>query len=357
VRFAVIMSGGSGRRFWPLSRTARAKQLIPFMSGKSLLEITVERLTPLFDPAGIIVVTQKQQYEETARVLERWPDIRILSEPVGRNTAACIAFACTYVDSVAGDAVVAFVPADHLITYEERFREVLSAGMDFVEETGKHLTLGIKPNRPATGFGYIKKGEQVKGSGGLDFFQVTEFTEKPSLERASAYLESGDYLWNAGIFVFRVSSIRDEIKTHLPDTAREFEILRDCLGESDQDEKLAACYSRITGISIDYGVMEKTRTACVIPADIGWDDVGTWDSFFKYMNKDGMGNAVHGKHVGIDSSRCLIYSDKQVITTLGISGLAVIATDDAVLVMPRERGEEVKRIVESIEHQGLDHLL
>jgi mannose-1-phosphate guanylyltransferase len=357
LRFAVIMSGGSGRRFWPLSRTARAKQLIPLIGGKSLLELTVRRLTPLFTPESIIVVTQAEQYAETARVLERFGNIRILCEPVGKNTAPCIALASAYVESIAGDAVMALLPADHFIATEDRFREVLAAGMGFVEETGNHLTLGIKPDRPATGFGYIRRGARVGGRDYLDFFRVVEFTEKPSLDAAHAYLKSGDYFWNAGIFVFKVSSIRDEIAKHLPDTAREFELLKGCFGRPDQEEMLTACYSRIRSVSIDYGVMEKTEKACVVPAEIGWDDLGTWGSFSKYIPKDAMGNAVQGKHVGIDSTDCLIYSDKHLIGTLGISGIAVIATEDAVLVMPKERGEEVKRIVERIKEEGLADLL
>ena len=177
LRFAVIMSGGSGRRFWPLSRAAKAKQMIRLVGGKTLLELTVERLLPLFPPENIFVVTQKRQYTETSHVLKRFGAVRILSEPVGRNTAACIAYAAAYIDSTVGDAVLAFLPADHFIEFEDRFRTVLTAGMDFVEESGRHLTLGIKPDRPATGFGYIRRGSRVAVHGDLDFFKVSEFAE------------------------------------------------------------------------------------------------------------------------------------------------------------------------------------
>jgi mannose-1-phosphate guanylyltransferase len=357
LRFAVIMSGGSGRRFWPLSRTSRAKHLIPLFGGKSLLELTIERLNPLFTPERTIVVTQRAQLSETVRVLKRFRDIRILCEPVGRNTAPCIALAAAYIDSVAGDAAMVVLPADHFIAAEDRFREILAAGMSFVEETGRHVTLGIKPDRPATGFGYIKRGSREAGYGGLDFFRVAEFTEKPSADAARAYLESGDYLWNAGIFVFKVSSIRDDIERYLPDAAREFESLKTCFGQPDQEEILSSCYSRMPEISIDYGIMEMTDRACVVPADIGWDDLGTWDAFGRYMAKDQMGNAVHGRHISVDSTDCLVYSDSQAVGTLGISGIAVIATDDAILVIPKERGEEVKRIVDRIREEGLTDLL
>jgi mannose-1-phosphate guanylyltransferase len=357
LRFAVIMSGGSGRRFWPLSRTARAKHLIPLVEGKTLLELTVERLTPIFACENIIVVTQKQQHQETVRVLERFGRIRVLCEPVGKNTAPCIALAACYIQSIAGDAVVAFLPADHFIRSEGHFRAILSAGMDFVGDSGRHLTLGVTPDRPATGFGYIRKGPRIAARDGLDFFRVVRFTEKPSLETARAYLGTGEYLWNSGIFVFRVSGIREELRKHLPELAGHFESCEDSIGTPQENERLADCYSAISGVSIDYGVMEKTENACVVPAEIGWDDLGNWDSFAKYLTKDGLGNAVIGKHVGVDSSDCLIYGGKQVIATLGIHGLVVIATDDAVLVMSRERAEEVKRLVERIEEEGLSDLL
>jgi mannose-1-phosphate guanylyltransferase len=357
LEFAVIMSGGSGRRFWPLSRAARAKQLIRLIDGKTLLELTVERVMPLFPPENIIVVTEGRQYAETSRVLERFAGIRILSEPASRNTAACIAYAATFITATEEDAVLSVLPADHFIAAEDRFREVLAAGMDFVGRTGNHLTLGIKPDRPATGFGYIKRGSRVAQHGDLEFFSVTAFTEKPSLETARAYLETGDYLWNAGIFVFRASSIIGEIQEHLPDIAREFDTLRGDFGTSDEAGLLAACYANLPNVSIDYGVMEHTDKACVVPVEIGWDDVGNWDSFAQYMTKDEMGNAVQGDHLGIDTRGCVIYSDKQLVGTLGVSGIIVIATDDAVLVMRREKGEEVKQLVTRLEEEGLSDLL
>jgi mannose-1-phosphate guanylyltransferase len=351
------MSGGRGQRFWPLSRAARAKQLVRVIGGKTLLELTVERLIPLFPPKNILVVTQQKQYHETARVLEGFGPVRILSEPVGKNTAACVAYASSYVRSAHGDAVLAFLPADHFISDEEGFREVLSAGMDFVGHTGGLLTMGIKPDRPATGFGYIKKGPLAEQAGDLEFYRVSEFTEKPPREVAEAYLKTGEFLWNSGIFTFKASSILSEIETYLPAMAEEFAACEKALGTAQEREALAGCYSRLQEISIDYGVMEKTRSAYVVPADIGWDDVGSWDSFSRYMPKDQEGNAVHGRHVGIDSRDCIVFSERQVVATAGLSGIVVIATDDAILVMKRQKGEEVKDLVARIEEEGLTHLL
>jgi mannose-1-phosphate guanylyltransferase len=331
--------------------------MIGLVDGKTLLELTVERLLPLFPPENMLVVTQQSQYAETSRILERFGDIGILSEPVGKNTAACIGYAAAYVLSTKGDATLAFLPADHFIEAEDGFRKILAAGMDFVEKTGKHLTLGIRPNRAATGFGYIRRGERVEGQGDLEFFAVSRFTEKPSLDVARGYLETGDYFWNAGIFVFRASSILDEIRKHLPEMARELEACMDHFGTPGEGERLAACYAKLRSISIDYGVMEHTDRACVIPAEIGWDDVGNWDSFSRYMPQDEAGNAVVGRHIGIDTDGCIVFSDKRLVGTIGISGITVIVTEDAVLVMRRERGEEVKDLVRYMQDEGLSGLL
>jgi len=357
LRFAVIMSGGSGRRFWPLSRAARSKQMIALIDGKTLLELTVERLLPLFPRENIMVVTQRCQYADTVAVLERFGGIRVLSEPVGKNTAACIGYASSYITSTVGDAVLSILPADHMIRMEDKFRSVLSAGMDFVDDTGKHLTLGIRPDRPATGFGYIRKGGRVGRSGNLEVFSVCEFTEKPSSDVARCYIDAGDYFWNAGIFVFKASSILEDLRKYLPDMAREFDACKDHFGNSDEEERLRACYGNLKSISIDYGVMEHTDRACVVPAEIGWDDLGSWDSFSKYMPKDGAGNRVRGRHIGIDTKDCIVYSDRQFVGTIGISGITVITTDDAVLVMRRERGEEVKDLVKHLEKEGFSDLL
>jgi mannose-1-phosphate guanylyltransferase len=351
------MSGGSGRRFWPLSRTGRAKQLIPLIGGESLLALTVGRLEPLFAPESIVVVTQERQHVETARALEPFGGVRILSEPVGKNTAPCIALAACYIEKHFGEAVAAFLPADHFIGRPDAFRAVLAAGMGFVEETGDHLTLGITPARPATGFGYMRRGSKVADREDFTFYRVDEFAEKPSLETARAYIESGEYFWNAGIFVFKTSSILREIGERLPHTGSELEALKQSLGTPREGEVLRPFYARVEEISIDFAVMEKTSAACMVPADIDWDDLGTWESFSRHMARDEAGNAVHGRHIGIDTEDCLVYGDGQLIATLGLSGIAVISTGDAVLVIPKKRGEEVKRIVERIEKEGLAEFL
>lgn len=357
MRFAVIMSGGRGRRFWPVSRTSKPKQLVELAGGSTLLELTVKRLAPVFDAGSILVVTQERQLAETAKVLSGYQDLEIIAEPVGRNTAACIALAATSIRAKYGDAVFAVMPSDHFIGREEEFQKILAAGMDFVAKSNALVTIGIEPDRPATGFGYIKRGESAGQASGLEFFKVDRFTEKPPLDSAEEFVASGDYFWNAGIFIFKAGTILGEIGRFLPAMADEFAAYEKTIGTPGEKEAMARCYSRVEEISIDFGVMEKTDLACVIPASIEWDDVGSWESFSKHMDKDSDGNAVKGRHVGIGSRDCIIYSDSLTVATAGLKDVAVIVSPDAVLVIRREKGEEVKDIVDLIEREGLTDLL
>jgi mannose-1-phosphate guanylyltransferase len=357
VKVAVVMSGGRGRRFWPLSRAGKAKQLIRLAGGKTLLELTLERIAPLFEADRVLVVTQQCQVNETEEVVKKFEGVTILSEPTGKNTAPCVALATTFIEATMGDACVAVLPADHFIQDAESFGRVLTKGLGFVAYHRAILTVGIKPERPATGFGYIRIGDLVEKRGGLEFFKVDRFAEKPALEAAQRYLAGGGYLWNAGIFMFKTSVMQDEIRRYLPGMAAEFEGCRSAIGGPEEAECLAQCYSSIEELSIDFGVIEKTQIAHVVPGDIGWDDVGSWDSFSRYMAKDEQSNSVQGPHVGIDTSNCIIYSDCRMIATLGIENITIVATDDAILVTRRERGEEVKDLVDLMEREGLQDLL
>ncbi len=356
MRIAVIMSGGRGTRFWPLSRTSSPKQLVPLIDGKSLLELTIERVRPLFDADAVWVVTQQAQLERTQAVVGLEP-VKALCEPVGKNTAPCIAYVACQARARFGDATLAVFPADHLIEDVEGFRKVVAAGLDFVEDSGNILTIGIKPDRPATGFGYIKQGAVVGRAAGMDFRRVSGFTEKPGPEAAREYLQDGSYLWNAGIFMFRASDMLDEMEKHLPGIASSFCEYETAVGTDAEDEKKSAAYASAPEISIDFGVMEKTDRACVVPADIGWNDIGNWDSFSRYLPRDAAGNAVKGDLVALDVANCIVYSERQVVAALGVENLIVIATGDAILIARRDRGEEVKKIVDLLAARGLENLL
>jgi mannose-1-phosphate guanylyltransferase len=351
------MAGGRGKRFWPVSRANKPKQLVELAGGKTLLELTVERLLPLFDAERIVVITQQRQMEETAKVLGRFEGLKLLAEPVGRNTAACIAYAATYIRASHGDAVFAVLPADHFIAREDEFRRVLAAGMDFVAERNALLTVGIRPDRPSTGFGYIRRGKLAAEAGGLKFYEVSRFTEKPEEDLAKKYIASGEYLWNAGIFILTANGILGEIERFLPEVAAEFKACEKSIGTAAEADDIAGCYSRVEDISIDFGVMEKTGSAYVVPADIGWDDVGSWESFSRHMQKDSNGNSVQGRHITIGSRDCIVYSDSLTVVTAGLKDIAIVVSGDAVLVIRREKGEEVKEIIDLLESEGLNDLL
>lgn len=356
MRIGVIMSGGRGTRFWPLSRKCKPKQLLPLVGGKSLLQLSIERISPLFEAEAVWVVTQESQLEETQAVVGL-DHVKALCEPVGKNTAPCIAYVACQAMAEFADATLAVFPADHIIKNAPELREVVAAGMDFVEESGNILTIGIEPDRPATGFGYIQRGGVVGSRGGFDFYEVAGFTEKPEADVARRYVDDGAYLWNAGMFIFKASDMLGEMEKYLPDMASSFCEYQAAVGTGSEEEKKLEAYASARDISIDFGVMEKTARACVVPADIGWDDVGSWDSFSKYLPHDDKANAVSGDLVTYDTANCIVYSDRQLVATLGVEDLIVISAGDAILVARRDRGEEVKKLVEILDARGLKDLL
>ena len=356
LRIAVIMSGGSGRRFWPLSREGRPKQVVPIINDRSLLEVTIERLLPLFARENIWVITRASQVRATERITKPY-GLKILSEPVGRNTAACIAYGTTLARAAAGNPSMVFLPADHFIGDASCFRSALRAGLGFVERHDVILTMGIRPTRPATGFGYIRRGERRGRAGRFGIFKAEGFTEKPSLGQARRYIRSRSYLWNAGIFLFRASVMTEEMKLHLPEVAGRFAAFEKHVGGKGESAHKGRCYRTVPEISIDLGVMERTRRVCVMPADFGWDDLGNWDSYSKYMDRDSKGNRVHGSHLGIDSEDCVVYSEKGLVATVGVKGMVVIVTEDAVLVAGRDEVEEVKNLTAMMKERGFGRLL
>lgn len=354
--FGVVMAGGRGKRFWPLSRANKAKHLLPVVGGKTLLEVTIERLLPILGQARILVVTQSCQVETTKQALRRFLDVEILIEPVGKNTAACIALATAHLLRCHNDCVVAFMPADHFIEKPDGFRGALLNAMDFAWKGGVIVTLGVRPTRVATGFGYIEMGEILGRSDDHTFYRVTRFTEKPDQSKAKEFVESGRYLWNAGIFISKASVMMDEIRKWLPKTAAQFDRYIKA-EDAERSLILEQAYSALDEISIDFGVIEKSEIVAVLPVDIGWDDVGSWESYARHLAQDEFGNRFYGTHIGVETSNSIIYTDAAAVATLGIKDIIVIVTGDSVLIADRRKSEEVRRIVDIIEKKGLTHLL
>jgi mannose-1-phosphate guanylyltransferase len=357
--YVVILAGGSGTRFWPLSRKKSPKQLMSVFGGKSMLQRTVERVLPL-KPKRVIVVTNAAQAGETAAQLAylKPQHIDIIEEPVGRNTAPAIGLAASVIASHDPTGVMVVLPADHYITDEEEFRRVIGFGRE-AAVNGYLVTLGIRPDRPETGYGYIEAEEEMRGTGP---FPVRRFVEKPPLEKALEFLAAGNFYWNSGMFLWRADTILDQILTHMPELAAGLARLTfsaDIWEPEDLQPQINAIYAEIRGESIDFGVMERADNVVVIPASFGWSDVGSWSALPGLLPADGAGNVPvdEAETVAVDASGCLVHGGGRLVALVGVRDLVVVSTGDSVLVCHKERAQEVKRVVEELERRGLTWLL
>lgn len=351
MEFAVIMAGGRGERLWPLSTPEQPKQFLRLFGEETMLQATVNRILPLIPWENIYVVTSERHGSLVHEQLPSLPPENIITEPIGRSTAPCIGLAATLISHRDPHGTMVVLPADHVIRAEDRFRKLIKAGLGIASD-GEHLiTLGITPRHPATGYGYIQGGEVVIETEGIRVLRVKRFTEKPDYETAVEFLNQGGYFWNSGMFIWRVDTILEEIREHLPDLHAGLRKIMDYIGRPDHRTVLADVYAAQESISIDNGVMEKSTRALVIPTgEIGWSDVGDWAAWAELFPRDEAGNVIQAQHVGIDTQDSVILSrstrtDGRVIATLGVSDLVIIETDDAVLVMDKNRAQEVKRLL------------
>ncbi|MDA8336266.1 MAG: mannose-1-phosphate guanylyltransferase [Peptococcaceae bacterium] len=333
--YAVIMAGGTGQRFWPLSRRARPKQFLPLMGDRTMLQATVDRLTGWIPEENIIVVTG-QAYLDT--VSEQLPRIgNVLGEPCGRDTAAAVGLAARQLVDRDPAAVMAVLPADHFIADPERFQTVLRAAAGWAAGGEWLVTMGVPPTRPDTGYGYIRRGEKMDG----DVYRVERFTEKPDAERAREFLASGRYLWNSGMFVWRADLILRLIARYLPELAAG-------LAGIGRGEKLAEVYPRLPRISIDYGVMERADRVLVLPGDFGWDDVGSWPALCREAGE----NVLEAKGVFLETTGSIIRVPGRVVATLGIRDLVVVDDGDCLLVCAKERAVDLKLVTGALAEAG-----
>ncbi len=355
--YAVIMAGGQGTRFWPRSRRSRPKQLVNIIGHTTMVEQTVARISPLIPPERIVVVAGQAYRDLLGTCLSQLPPENLLFEPVGRNTAACVAWAALWVQQRAPRAVMAVLPADHNIRDEADFLRVLQTAAAVAGTFGRLVTIGIRPTHPDTGYGYIQLDSERLPVGGHDVFKVARFIEKPPREKAEQFLADGHYLWNSGMFIWRVDSILGELRRHLPDLTAGLEAAKDALASRMWAQAVSDVYPRLPSISIDVGVMERAQDVWVVPGHFGWSDVGSWRALSELLPQDAHGNVVVGEHRGLDTSGCFIYSPKKLVATIGITDLVVVETDDALLICPKGRDQEVRKLVESLEREGRDELL
>jgi mannose-1-phosphate guanylyltransferase len=354
----LIMAGGAGTRFWPKSRERHPKQLLPIIGDGTMLQNTVRRLQPLLPAENIFVISNHVQYPGIVEQLPMLPAENIIVEPRSKNTAACIGLGAAMLRQREPNGVMVVLPADHLITEEEIFRETLLNAATIAAEEEVLITIGIPPTYPATGYGYIQYSEERISVGQATAYRVKTFAEKPNLETARRFLESGDFLWNSGIFVWRIPVILAQLEEYLPHHYDGLLEIAQYLGKPEQNQIIDRVYQQIKSISIDYGVMEKAQNVVVLRAQFGWNDLGSWDEVHKLLPKDQDHNATYGHpHVLMESSGCLVDVPERAVAVLGVHDLIIVETEDALLICPRHRAQEVKDLVELIKRRKLHYLL
>jgi len=357
--YAVIMAGGHGTRFWPRSRRKTPKQLLDIVSSEPMIRETVKRINRVISIDHVYIIASEEHKSELERLLPEIPSENIIFEPMAKNTATCIGLAAVLIREKNENGVMAVFPADHLILNEDGFVNAMEVSFDLAAQKDYLVTLGMKPTYPETGYGYIKKGRRFMSFSGHDFFIVDHFEEKPEKKLAEKFLKSNNYYWNGGIFVWKAAVILDSIKEYLP---HNYSILMEAqkrfTGGERIEDVLRELYPDMESISIDYGVLEHADNMLVLPADIGWSDIGGWaalDTLISKKTKDN--NVTWSKHISIDTKNCIIYSPKKLAATIGIENIIIVETDDAILVAAKDRSQDVKMIVDKLRESGLEEYL
>lgn len=362
--YPVIMAGGSGTRFWPLSRQLFPKQLLKIIGDETLIQQTMRRVVTGAPPERVMISTNPPQAESIRVQLSEWKDAlkdNFVLEPEARNTAPAIALVALELLRRDPEAVMLVVPADHIVKGQKDFDAAVDLAAELAVQ-GLLVTFGIKPIRPETGYGYIKPDiKRVLGKRGtLKGYRVGRFVEKPNAVKAAQYLKAGDYYWNSGMFVWRAATIVEEIRRHQPALAQGIEQIGRLIEQNAARAAIDEEYRRLPSISIDTGVMEKSDKAAMVPVAFKWSDVGSWGSLDEVAAKDKAGNIIGGRVVDIDSQRSVVYGDRRVVATIGLADMVVVDTPDATLVCPKSRAQDVKRIVDILKQQGapehLEHL-
>lgn len=355
--YGVIMAGGGGTRFWPLSREKKPKQFINLTGNDAMVNEAVDRMATVIDPSCIFIVTSEVQADMMAKVTSsRIPPNNIITEPAARNTAACIGLSAITLLKKYGDGVMLITPSDHYIQDVPALSKSFATAISTAENTDRIVTIGLEPTFPSTGYGYIKYDKASLD----DVKPVIEFREKPDEKRAQTYIDSGEYLWNSGMFIWKASVVLDRLKEFAPDIYEVLLRIGDAINTPVENDVLHELYPTIRKISIDYAVMEPSASrgeVVVIPTDCNWNDVGSWDMMEVLHDADADGNIILGDAVPVDVKNSIIYSSHRTVTAVGVEGLVIVETPDSIMICKKDKAQDVKKIVEKLKEEGRSELL
>ncbi len=356
--YAVIMAGGKGTRLWPQSVSSRAKQFQPICSERTLLQETADKLAPLVKDEDFYVVANASHRQQVTSQLDFMPVENFIGEPIGKNTAPVVGMAAVILRKKDPNAVMLISPSDHTIKDVPKFREILKVAAKVAETRGRTVTIGITPTSPATGYGYIQTGEEFEDVGGIKVLKALRFKEKPDYDTAVEYVRSGSYAWNSGMFMWNVNTVLDLFKTHAPEIYDLLMVYDKAIGTPDEAKVFDEVYHAFPSVSVDNAILEFASEVYVIPADMGWSDLGSWPSIYDIFDKDEKGNAAKGLTVALDCENSLLSSSGgRLIAAVGLEDMIVVDTDKAVLVLPMSKAQQIKDLLEVMKQKGLNEYL
>ena len=348
MNFALLMSGGIGTRFWPKSRYYMPKQFLKTVGEKTMIQNTVERIEKCLSHENICIVTNRDYVKMIKRQLPKIKSENIFIEPYNRETATCISFAAIKLLKRDPEAVMVVLPSDHVIQNVYEFKKTIDQALKIAKYENVLVTMGVVPSRPETAYGYIETGMLVHGYGSIPVYKVKRFTEKPNKTIAQIFIDKGTFLWNSGMFVMKAKVLLQQVERYMPDLYSSLMKISEALGTEDEEKVVEVEYKKIDGISIDFGIMEKSPDVVVLKANLDWDDIGSWNALEKYYMKDDENNIVNGLCTNIDTRNCMIFGDSRLIATIGVNNLLIVDTGDTILICDRERDQDIKEMVKQI---------